>query len=411
MPTRSRRTDPRAAVALLLAALGSGGALAHDPTLDPLPDAPGWRVGTAAAAVAPYSGERWPTAAWPGVSTTGLAPRDQTGGVRLEHATIEAAARIEQRLGARLAVGWHDRERAHIEAATLIGRLGIDGGTLEARAGRDLVRMGDAIDRAGHYDRFSQTPLAKRAVIDDRWIDDGLVIGWTSDAEDGLRGIEGGLWRGRTFPAAAAGPRVPAMRIRFGWGDVDVQVAGAHLRPEGRGAAAQSAGTEGHAHGALDCRETLQQRVCFDGITDILAGSVQWAPDDGPWSVTLAGMSRRERGTLYSTNAAAAARTRVDGAWLDLAWRTRQRWTLATRLERLVPDTRLEGTGTALLARESGLAGGGPVSRATLAASYDVGAGLTVSAEVGEERFEGGQARFVALRAIWRGTRALEGGW
>ncbi len=66
------------------------------------------------------------------------------------------------------------------------------------------------------------------------------------------------------------------------------------------------------------------------------------------------------------------------------------RWTFATRLERLVPDHRLEGTGTALLAREGGLAGAGPVSRVSAAVLHELTDTLQLSIEAGHERFEEG---------------------
>lgn len=410
MPIRSHRTERRGIAALLLA-LAGGAATAHDVATDPLPQDPGWQVGGAVAVVMPWADARWPTAAWPGVLTTGIAPRDQTGGLRLEHATLAAAVLLDRGLGARIAIGWHDRESAHVEAATLIGRLGVGDDTVEGRLGRDLVRLGDAIDRAGHYDRFSQTPLAKRAVLDDRWYDDGLVLAWRRAAHDGLREAELGVWRGRAFPGAAAGSPVPSMRVRFGWDPVDVQIGAARLQPEARGAAAQSAGSVGHAHGALDCRETLQQRVCFDGTTDVLAASVSWTPEALPWSVTVAGLSRRERGSFYSASGDAAIESRVDGGWLDLVWRPAERWTAATRLERVVPDHRLEGTGTALLAREGGLAGAGPVSRASVAVLHELTAALQLSVEAGHERFEGGRVSFVGLRLLWRDARVFGGAW
>lgn len=410
MPTRSHRTERRAIAALLLA-LTCRGVAAHDVTVDPLPDSPGWRLGGAAALVLPHADARWPTAAWPGVLTTGLAPRDQTGGLRLEHATLDAAVLLERTLGARVAIGWHDRESAHVEAATLIGRSSIAEDLLEVRVGRDIVRLGDAIDRAGHYDRFSQTPLVKRAVLDDRWIDDGLVLAWRRAAHDGLREAELGVWRGRSFPGAAAGPVVPAMRIRFGWDPFDIQLSAARLQPEARGAAAQSAGSLGHAHGALDCRDSLQQRVCFDGVTDVLAASVSWTPDTLPVSITFAGLSRRERGAIHSMSGDASIMSRLDGGWLDIVWQPAARWALATRLERLVPDHRLEGTGTALLAREGGLAGAGPVSRASVALLHEITDALQLSIEAGQERFEGGRVSFLGLRAILRTNRMLGGAW
>ena len=409
MPTRSPRTELRAVAALLLA-IAVRGAAAHDVANDPLPEAPGWQLGGAVAVVLPWADARWPTAVWPGVLTTGLAPYDQRGRPRLEHATLAAAVLFAPAFGAHVAIGRHDRDSAHFEAAAVIGRLAIGDDVLEGRAGRDLVRLGDPIDRAGHYDRFSQTPLAKRAVLDDRWFDDGLVLAWRRAVHDGLRELEIGVWRGRAFPGAESGSPLPSMRVRFGWDPVDVQLGAARLQPRARGAAARSADSVGHAHGALDCRESLLQRVCFDGTTDVLSASVTWAPEAFSWSATLAGLTRRERGSFYSTSGDASIESRVDGGWLDLAWRPASSWSVATRLERLVPEHRLEGVGTVLLAREGGLAGAGPVSRATLAVLRELDETLQLSIEAGHERHEGGRVNFVGLRLVWRSARVLGGG-
>jgi hypothetical protein len=77
------------------------------------------------------------------------------------------------------------------------------GGDLDVRLGRDTVRMGGMIDGAGHFDRFSQAPLIKRAVFDDAWIDDGGAIAWRRPDADGVRALELGVWRGRAFPRRA----------------------------------------------------------------------------------------------------------------------------------------------------------------------------------------------------------------
>jgi hypothetical protein len=413
MPIRSRRSKAlaRGCVALV-ATLLAPPALSHAPDTDPLPETPGWRLGAAAALVAPFSDERWPTARWPGVFATGIAPRDQSDGVRLEHATLEAAARLNAWIGVHLAVGWHDREDAHVEAATLHVRSVHGADALQLQAGRAEVRLGPVIDRAGHYDRFSQPPLVKRAIVDDRWIDDGVAIAWRRDHADGLRAVEAGLWRGQAFPGSAAGDPVPSLRVQLGWGPFDAHLTAARFRPEGRGTVAVGApDSEGHAHGALDCRDSLAQRVCFDGTVDLLAASLAWAPEDGPWSVSAAVMSRHERGSLYSLGGSATSDIRIDGGWIDVAWRAAPRWTLAARAERLVPDNRLEGVGTALLAREAGMVPVGPVERATLALLHDLTASLRLAVEIGEERFEGGHARFVSLRAIWLRPGWLAGAW
>lgn len=409
MPTRSRRTKAPWSAPLL--ALAAAGALAHEPGADALPETDGYRVGASVAGVLPAANERWPVAAWPGALITGSAPPDQRRGLRLEHATLDLATRLNERWGAHLAAGWHDRDAAHVEAASLQHRFALGDGDLQVRAGRDTVRLGSVIDSAGHFDRFSQPPLAKRAVLNDQWIDDGLSIAWRRADADGIRALEGGLWRGRVFPGGASGPAVPSVHLHAGWGHVDIHLMAARFQPRGRGAAAQSLGSVGHVHGALDCSASLQQRVCFDGNVDVMGGSVQWEPARGDWTFALAGLARREQGSLVSTSGDAALRSRVSGFWADAVWRPAAGWSLAARLERLAPSNRIEGVGAALLARDAGLANGGPVTRATLAVLHEPVAGLQLSLEGGRERYAGGRVSHIALRAVWRNPRLLGGAW
>lgn len=402
----------RARVGVGFAFLACGLASAHEPGADSLPDRPGWQLGAAAAVVAPAADARWPTAGWPGVLVLGSAPRDQRRGLRLEHATIELASRIDARRGARLAVGWHDRDRAHLEAAVLQGDYVWRGQALRLQVGRDTVRLGGVIDGAGHFDVFSQPPLAKRGVLNEQWIDDGIRAQWQAAGADGLRALELGLWRGRSFPGGPAGPAVPSVHVHGGLGHLDAHLSVARLQPRSRGAAAQLAGATGHVHGNLDCRASLQQRVCFDGAVDLLAGSVRWEPDDSAWSFSAAGLLRHERGALYAAAADADFRATVSGLWADARWRLRPDWQLAARAERLSADNRLQGVGTAALAGASGLAtAGGPVERLTLAVQHEIGPSLALSFEAGQERHAAGRVSHVALRAVWRNPGLLGGRW
>jgi hypothetical protein len=394
-----------------MAALCIGSARAHEPGADALPDAPGWQVGGAAAVVLPRADARWPSAAWPGVLVNGSAARDQRGGLRLEHGTLDLAARFDRRFGAHVAAGWHDREGMHVEAATVQGRFAWGEDEIDVRLGRDTVRMGAVIDGAGHFDRISAPPLGKRAVLNDQWIDDGVAIAWRRPDAEGLRALEAGVWRGRGFPGGPAGPAVPSLHLHAGWGHVDAHLAAARFQPEGRGAAAQSLGASGHVHGSLDCRASMQQRVCFDGTVDVLGGSLQWEPERGDWTFALAGLMRRERGSLYAASGEARLNARMSGVWADLNWRPAARWTLASRLERLVPSNRLEGIGTVLLSDAAGLSGAGPVERAALAVLYQLHEQVTLALEGGQERSAGGKVSHVALRAIWRNPTWLGGSW
>jgi hypothetical protein len=396
---------------LWLAALGPETARAHEPGADALPDEPGWRAGGAVAVVLPRADDRWPAAAWPGVLINGSAPRDQRGGLRLEHGTLDLAARVEPRFGVHVAVGWHDRERAHTEAATLQGRFAWGGDDIEVRLGRDTVRMGAVIDGAGHFDRFSEPPLAKRAVLNDQWIDDGAVVAWRRTGADGLRALEAGVWRGRVFPGGPTGPAVPSLHLHAGWGHVDAHLAAARFEPAWRGSAAQILSSSGHVHGSLDCRASLQQRVCFDGTSDVLGASLQWEPERGDWTVAMAGLVRRERGSLYASSGDAMLTSRLSGLWVDVVWRPLAHWSVATRLERLVPSNRLEGIGTLLLSDAAGLTGAGSVERAAAAVQFQPHEQWMLALEGGTERFAAGRVSHVALRAIWRNPKWLGGSW
>lgn len=389
----------------------SVGVGAHEPGAGSLPDQPGWQLGAAAAVVAPAADERWPTASWPGVLVLGSAPRDQRKGIRLEHATLDLAARVDSRVGARLAFGWHDRDRAHVEAAVVQGDFELGADELRLQLGRDTVRLGGVIDGAGHFDTFSLPPLAKRAVLNDQWIDDGISAQWRRPGADGLRSLDVGLWRGRSFPGGAAGPAVPSVHLHGGWGHVDAHLAVARLQPRARGAAAQMAGATGHVHGSLDCRASLQQRVCFDGTVDLLAGSLQWEPEDSAWSFSVAGLMRRERGALYAAAAEANYRSTVGGAWADVRWQLRPAWLLAARAERLTAENRLEGFGTSGLASAAGLSGARPVERVTLVLQREFNKTLSLSIEAGHERHGAGQVSHVALRAVWRNPELFARTW
>jgi hypothetical protein len=413
MPTRSRRAERRSRIAAALLGLAGSQAWAHEPGADALPETPGWQVGAAAALIAPAADSRWPAATWPGVLDSGSAARDQRHGLRLEHGTLDAATRVNRWLGAHLALGWHDREGRHVEAAKLQVRWPVGPDELQVELGRDTVRMGGVIDGAGHFDRFSQLPLAKRAVLGDQWIDDGVSASWRrADVERGLRRVELGVWRGQTFPGGAHGPAMPALHLHGGWDHLDAHLFAAHLEPQGRGTLMQSAtGSPGHSHGSLDCRASLQQRVCLDGRVELLGSSLQWERADGGLLLSLAGLLRRERGALYSLSSTADYRATTQGLWADAAWKFRPSWTLAGRVERMVPRNNLAGASAGLLAQDAGLAQGAPVSRLSLALSRQLREGLELAFETGTEHTDSQRLNHLALRLLWREPRLLGGSW
>lgn len=411
LPIRSPSLDLGRSARVLAATLALCGttARAHEVGAEAIPDKPGWRVGAAVAGVGVEADERWPPQTWPGVLIDGTSPRDMRGSPRIEHATLDVAARLTTSLALHAAIGWHDRDSAHTEAARMQWRWLRSTDRIEATAGRDTVRMGSVIDAAGHFDLFSQMPLAKRAVTNGMWIDDGATVAWRADDPRGLRSVEIGAWSGRKFPGRENGDIAPSVQVGAGWGDVEVQLFAARLHPEGRGAVVQAAGQEGHLHNPPDCSAGLAQLVCFDGRSDVYGAALRWDHHDLDLAVSVAGLARRERGLLYSLSGEADYRATTNGFWADIAWQPASTWTVAARLERLVPTNELSGVGAALLAREANLEGAGPVERATVALVRKFAWGLQLAVEAGHEHRQALDTRHVALRVIWSAPRLLGG--
>lgn len=429
MPTRSWRAEAAAGLLALLVAAGAP-ALAHDGAHSAgaagvhaaLPDDNGWRLGADLTVQWADANGRYPRASRPGVLLQGSAPREQRRRVALDHATLALGAR-RGAAGARLALGAHDGDEPHVEAASVQFEATAGSGLWRVALGRDSVGFGPVIDDAGHGSRFAQRPLALHAATDGPWIDDGLRLAWQAEpGDDGgpaLRGAEAGLWRGRVFPGGPAGPAAPTLHLHLGWGEAQLHLGAARLQPRARGAAVALAGPEGHLHGPPDCREGLAQKVCFDGRVQLWLASLAWRPESGPWrplALALGAVRRAEDGLLYATGGEAALRSRLDGVWADATWQPAGPWALALRLERLASRHHLAGSGTALLAREAGLAGAAPVRRATLALSHGWAAGrlgdTRLALEAGHEQQAGTDTRrHVALRLHWQAAELFGGAW
>ena len=201
-PTPSRRVEARrCAAACALALLAWAPLHAHELTADPLPDLPGWRVGAAVAVTAIGAGDPIPSPTLPGILDTGQTAPDQRG-LKLEHATLAGAIRLNDWLGASLAVGWHIGENVHVEAAWLQARRFDDAGQWLLGGGINKVPMGAVLTSAGDYGRFSLTPLVKRASLNTDWYDEGGVLAWRGDADGLLREVDLGLWRGVEWATA-----------------------------------------------------------------------------------------------------------------------------------------------------------------------------------------------------------------
>lgn len=436
-PTRLRRREPSARTALACCALGllasatlSPSAQAHGLEAEGVPLSPGWRLGAGLDLGVTASQSPWPTGRHAGVLLTGQTERDRRHELALNQATLAAGWRLSDALGLEAVASTHDNEAVHLDTARLEARTSWAGGELRGRLGRQPVSMGPMIDGTASFDRFSQAPLALQAALyGSSWGNDGLALQWQQPLDDEAQGpqwqsIELGVWRGHAFPGAAQGPAVPSLRLGWAWGHASAQVFGAWLQPEGRGAAALSSATTGHSHGVPDCRQSLQNRVCFDGTTHLAGASLALdglsLGTSGQATLSAGALMRQDEGALYSTSATADYTGRSLGWWGDALWTAPgERWQAALRLERLTPQNTLRGANVASLAAAAGLDGGAPVRRATLALGYspfgsDASAAtqgvMHLWLETGTEQARGQAAHpWVGLRAQWLAPRWLGG--
>lgn len=413
-PTRSPRAEGRtpgrcAALALLL----SVSAAAHELEDGGVPDLPGWRLGAAVALDAADADNPWPSQRRSGLLLTGERPRDRRGAVTLEQAMVDGAVRLNRWLGAQVSVGAHDRDDPRVETARLELQGTLAGQPLRLRAGRQSVALGSPVDNAGHFDRYAQVPLAKLAVLNEHWIDDGLQLDWQRpEVERGLRSLGLGLWRARAFPGGPQGPVAPSVRATAVWDHWAGHLLAAALQPESRGAAALGSGPVGHTHGVPDCSRSVLRLVCFDGDSQVLGTSLGWDSADGRWQASGAALWRRERGTLYTSSGSADYRGDTVGAWADLAWQWRPDWTLAARAERLTTRHGLTGPGASLVASAAGLSPAEPRHRLTLALGHQGLKPLSIWLEAGAEQMRGQATEtHVLLRLLWQAPHQLEGGF
>lgn len=389
------------AAALLGMAIGS--AQAHELGAKALPETTGLRLGGALALSQAQADEAWPALKLPGILSNGETPVDRRGGA-LEHATLDAGLRLGQHFGAVLAVGWHDSDPAHVEAAWLQGEWAAGQDQLLLGLGRNRLPMGRLLEGGGHFDRFATMPLAKRAVLGGDWIDDGISLRWQRSHEgffEALETLDLGVWRARSFPGGAAGSVAPAAHARLVWGDLSLDGFAALLRPEMRGAHVQDS-RAAHTHAQPDCSGSLSGIFCFDGRSEVLSGSLAWLlPTQADLRLELAGLLRRDRGQLYSINGASDYRGTTGGGWLDLIWQVTPKAGLALRGETLRGVQTLEGSSALLLARDAGLLGSTRIWRAAATASYAPWPALRLSAEAGSDRQGSRSNTFTLLRLVW----------
>lgn len=399
-------------------ALASGAALAHGEADDALPPEPGLRLSAAAAATWLDANKELPSQRLRGFLLQGDSGTDRQG-LNLEHATLGAAWRINDMLGAELTVGKHGSDPAHVESAWVQARY--DSASGDAwwllTAGRQRPALGGTLGQGGHFDRFALMPLAKQMATHGDWMDDGLQLGWRQDTGQRRLSADVGLWAGRVFPGGDSGPVVPAVHLGWGQGPWQLDGFAAWLKPERRGSSVSA--TAGHSHTAPECNAALKDVACFTGRSTLAGASVVWAGAQSPMALpvtlTASGWLRDEKGSLESANGLGQYRAQNRGLWLQALWDVAPRWQTGVRLERAWTTQSITGPGASLLATETGLSAYQPASRQTVLLAWQPSDRITLSAELGRERAAADQGvgsstvNFAALRLVAR-TDWLSGG-
>ena len=394
--------------ALLLAANHCQAHLAGEGAI---PESPGLRIGASAAAAWLDADDAVPAPRLTGVSGLGDTPEDQRGG-RLEHATVDLGLRLHPRLGMALAIGWHDGEPAHVEAAWIELRRQADA-ELVLGAGRNRVPIGAPLRTAGHFDRFAHMPLVKRASFNGDWIEDGINVSWRPhlDAPWGwLQSIDVGLWRADRFPGSEDAPWAPVVHMGAAWSDIELDAFYSHIRPRRRGAYVQRAGS-GHVHTAPRCDTSLRDITCMDGTVDLLGASLAWETPVPGLRVTGAALMRHERGDLYSQNGSTRYEGRSHGGWVEAVWQPGARWDLGVRQEWLTGTNRLAGPGAALVAADAGLSPNHPARRSAAMVGWRPVESLLLTFEIGQEQIDGRSNRYLGARLLWAPETLFERSW
>jgi hypothetical protein len=401
----------RRCAAACLALLGAGLAQAHETGDGSIPESPGLQIGASAALAYLRSDNPLPAVRLPGVLGMGDTPTDQRKG-RLEHGTLEAGIRLSPMLGATVAAGWHDKEPVHTEVAWLEARPGM-GSEWAIGAGRNRVPLGAVVGNAGHFDRYAQTPLAKRATFNGDWIEDGVNASWRPHLDGAwswLEAVDVGAWRATRFPGSSDAPWAPVVHLRASLGDVGLDGFASRLQPRGRGAYVQRANS-GHTHTAPQCSTSLRDITCFDGTVDVLGGSAVWDTPITGLQLTAAGLLRRERGDLYSQNGNTRYQGRTIGGWVEVLWQPSATWDVGVRLERLQGRHTLEGPGATMVATDANLLPNQASQRAAAMLGWRPASGWLVTFEGGRERIAQAGSNFLALRLLWTPTPLFAKNW
>ncbi|TJZ76246.1 hypothetical protein [Chitiniphilus eburneus] len=411
LPTPSSPT--RSSLEWLLAlCMLTGTAQAHDSGEAAIPSLPGWRIGAGLAGEYLDADQPYPAPTLPGVLGNGSRYDDERGW-RLEHATVELAARLNPWFGGHVAVGWHSGEKAHVEAAWFEGTFPLESTDLAFGAGRDTMPIGEVIETGGHFDRFLTMPLAKRALFDGDWQENGFNLRWQRGSDEPwpwLRRVDLGVWRSDAFPGDGSADLFPMLRVGLGRDALRADVFYAHLEPQRRGAFAQNSGA-GHVHGSPDCEGALTQRVCFDGKVELAGVSGSWATPFTPLTLSGAALLRHEVGALYGENGDTRYRGTTWGGWAQGTWQFDSRWEAALRYEWLDADQDLRGPGATSVARDANLLDNPGATRVAMMVGWRPWHDVLLSIEAGSEQVADAHNPYVALRAMWQMPELWSGGW
>lgn len=395
---------------LLLAAccgLSMGSAWAHDAALT-VPDELGWRIGAGVALADVQADQALPSQRFSGYLLRGDMGVDRRVSA-LEHGVLEAGWRFHPQWSVYAAVGQHDSDPAHTEAAWVRYEFEkTDVQSASVMLGRTQPEWGPVMSNAGHMDRLALMPLAKRAVFDGDTLQDGVQF--TGQREWGAWTAYGdvGVWQGKQFPAAQGSAVAPSVHVGLMQGDWRADAFAVAFAPDGRGALVQSP-NGAHTHNSPDCSSVSKGVLCFTGDSPVAGVSLQWASHVWPLTVQGAYWLRRDSGILQSVNGQAEHTGRYMGGWLEGWWQPWAAWELGVRHERQKASFELAGPGAHLLTEEAGLLDSQPISRNTLAVRWKPQAQLTISAEAGQETQGPQKVNFTVLRLVWLTDKVFGG--
>ena len=386
----------------------SGTVQAHDAALANWEAQPGFRLAPRLALNWVDASPRWPSATPPGVLLPPATGRDQAHRLILEHATLAAAWQPLPQWKLDGALGWHQGEPMHLERLRLSHRTPRRQGDWLWQLGRMDAWHDRALADAGHFDIWVPTPWAKEALLGGDTGGDGGGLSWSAQDRADLPAwipVSAGLSAFRRAQQAD-GPDRPWQWQAHGawklgttrWG---LSLAQGDVRDQGTPTA--TVGSAAHSHGALDCRQSLAQRVCFTGHQTRLALSAQWQSPSQPWQALGVWVQARQRGELSTRDAVVDWRSLTSGGWAQLTHAFAPGWQAGVRHEWLHVDQRLSGPGATLLAREAGLSPDSAPQRVALVLSQQFRHHWQWGVELGRQQGRGlADGSYGLLRLSWQ---------